>query len=139
MAEVSVLLSAPRGRDYIRNNGPHFAALWGRTPVLASSIALIPLSEEAGPGGPAPAWRPAPPTRELLYKFWIAAVFVWPAAAATATFTCAACHKTQASTQPVTSMGHALELVADCEHPAGASAIDLPVRTIYIQHHAGRR
>jgi hypothetical protein len=35
--------------------------------------------------------------------------------------TCATCHKQQAQTQPLTSMGHALELVPDCtilkEHP----------------------
>ncbi len=31
-----------------------------------------------------------------------------------ATVTCATCHKAEAATQPATSMGHALELVADC-------------------------
>jgi hypothetical protein len=37
------------------------------------------------------------------------------------TVNCASCHKTEASTQPKTSMGHALELVAECailrQHP----------------------
>jgi hypothetical protein len=44
---------------------------------------------------------------------------VCPAVAATVT--CATCHKTEALSQPATSMGHALERVADCtilrEHP----------------------
>jgi hypothetical protein len=42
-------------------------------------------------------------------------------AAAVFAQTCATCHKTEASSQPATSMGHALELVADCtilrDHP----------------------
>ncbi|HLY15785.1 MAG TPA: multiheme c-type cytochrome [Bryobacteraceae bacterium] len=41
--------------------------------------------------------------------------------AAASAVTCGTCHKQQASTQPATSMGHALELPADCailrEHP----------------------
>ena len=40
---------------------------------------------------------------------------------AAATFTCAICHKTEALSQPTTSMAHALELVEDCailrQHP----------------------
>ena len=47
--------------------------------------------------------------------------FVCSAVAAATSVTCSSCHKTQASTQPATSMGHALELVPDCtilrDHP----------------------
>jgi len=49
----------------------------------------------------------------------IIAGVVCPAVAATVT--CATCHKAESLSQPATSMGHALELVADCgilrEHP----------------------
>jgi hypothetical protein len=46
-------------------------------------------------------------------------LFLHPAAASAVT--CASCHKTEALSQPATSMGHALELVPDCtilrQHP----------------------
>src|ERR1039457_626368 len=48
-----------------------------------------------------------------------ALLFFYPAPASA--MTCASCHKTEALSQPSTSMGHALELVEDCgilrEHP----------------------
>lgn len=52
------------------------------------------------------------------YATLIAGALCAPAAFAQ---TCATCHKTEALSQPLTSMGHALELVADCtilrQHP----------------------
>ena len=68
-AEAGLLVCGKQNNDYIRNNGPAFCSLVGQDSnpaagvhagLLESLIALIPLSEEAGPGGPAPAWRPAP-------------------------------------------------------------------------------